>query len=31
MEFSFDEVGDGNFIIKEFQRRFFPVNFDMFL
>ena len=29
MEFSFNEVGDCNFIIKEVHRRFFPVNFDI--
>ena len=27
MEFSFNEVGDCNFTIKEFHQRFFPVNF----
>ena len=27
MEFSFIEVGDCNFTIKEFRQRFFPVNF----
>ena len=29
MEFSFDEAGDCNFKIKEFNQRFFPVNFDI--
>ena len=29
MEFSFNEVGDCNFTIKEFHQRFFPVNFDI--
>ena len=29
MEFSFIEVGDCNFTIKEFHQRYFPVNFDI--
>ena len=29
MEFSFNKVGDCNFTIKEFHKRFFPVNFDI--
>ena len=28
MEFSFIEVGDCNFTMKELDQRFFPVNFD---
>ena len=31
MEFSFNEVGDRNFTIKEFHHRFFPLNFDISL
>ena len=29
MEFSFTEVGDRNFSIKEFHEKFFPVKFDI--
>ena len=29
MEFSVDEIGDCNFIIKEFNQIFLPVNFDI--
>ena len=29
MEFSFDEVGDCNFAIKEIHKRFISVNFDV--
>ena len=29
MEFSFIEVGDCNFTIKEFHQRYFQVNFDI--
>ena len=29
MEYSFNEVGNCNFTIKEFYQRFFSVNFDI--